>query len=95
MMSKAIFDKLPKDAAGHHPGRRRRDWKPFAREGRAGRRYGEVGQGLCRRPAPRSATSTRRRVKKWRAIARDTAWKDYADKNETCAGILKAAQKLL
>jgi TRAP-type C4-dicarboxylate transport system substrate-binding protein len=33
-------------------------------------------------------------VKKWQAIARDTAWKDYADRSETCAALLKAAQKL-
>ena len=34
-------------------------------------------------------------LKKWQAIARDTAWKDFADRNETCASLLKAAQKLL
>lgn len=34
-------------------------------------------------------------LRKWQAIARDTAWKDYADKNENCAALMKAAQKLL
>jgi TRAP-type C4-dicarboxylate transport system substrate-binding protein len=34
-------------------------------------------------------------LKKWQAIARDTAWKDYGERNETCAALLKAAQKLL
>jgi hypothetical protein len=34
-------------------------------------------------------------VNKWQTIARNTAWKDYADKNETCAKLLKAAQALL
>lgn len=34
-------------------------------------------------------------LKKWQAIARDTAWKDFNDKNESCATLLKAAQKLL
>jgi TRAP-type C4-dicarboxylate transport system substrate-binding protein len=34
-------------------------------------------------------------LKKWQAIARDTAWKDFAEKNESCAAIIKAAQKLL
>lgn len=33
-------------------------------------------------------------LKQWQAIARDTAWKDYAAKSETCAALLKAAQKL-
>ena len=34
-------------------------------------------------------------VRKWQAIARDTAWKDFADRNESCAGLMKAAQKLI
>ena len=34
-------------------------------------------------------------LKKWQAIARDTAWKDFGEKNDSCAAILKAAQKLL
>jgi TRAP-type C4-dicarboxylate transport system substrate-binding protein len=34
-------------------------------------------------------------VKKWQTIARDTAWKDYGEKGETSAALLKAAQKLL
>jgi len=33
-------------------------------------------------------------LKQWQAIARDTAWKDYGEKGETCAALLKAAQKL-
>jgi TRAP-type C4-dicarboxylate transport system substrate-binding protein len=32
---------------------------------------------------------------KWQAIARETAWKDFAEKNESCAGLLAAAKKLL
>ncbi len=34
-------------------------------------------------------------VKKWQAIARDTAWKDFAAKNESCAHLLKLAEKTL
>jgi len=34
-------------------------------------------------------------VGKWQAIARDTAWKDYAAKSESCASLIAAAQKLL
>ena len=34
-------------------------------------------------------------LKKWQVIARETAWKDFNDKNESCAALLKAAQKLL
>jgi TRAP-type C4-dicarboxylate transport system substrate-binding protein len=32
---------------------------------------------------------------KWQAIARATAWKDYADRNETTKALITAAQKLL
>ena len=34
-------------------------------------------------------------LKQWQAIAQATAWKDYAEKSETCAALIKAAQKLL
>ena len=34
-------------------------------------------------------------LKKWQTIARDTAWKDFGEKNESCAALLKAAQKLV
>ena len=34
-------------------------------------------------------------LKKWQAIAIETAWKDFAAKSDSCATLLKAAQKLL
>lgn len=34
-------------------------------------------------------------VKRWQAIARDTAWKDFAAKNESCARILRLAEQTL
>ena len=34
-------------------------------------------------------------VKKWQTIARNTAWKDYAAKNDNCAKLLKLAEKTL
>jgi TRAP-type C4-dicarboxylate transport system substrate-binding protein len=33
-------------------------------------------------------------LNKWQVIARETAWKDFAEKSESCAALLKAAQKL-
>ena len=33
-------------------------------------------------------------LKKWQVIARETAWKDFGEKSESCAALLKAAQKL-
>jgi TRAP-type C4-dicarboxylate transport system substrate-binding protein len=32
-------------------------------------------------------------VKRWQAIARDTAWKDYAAKNDRCARLIALAEK--
>jgi len=34
-------------------------------------------------------------VGKWQAIARDTAWKDYLERNESCKALMTAAQKLI
>jgi len=34
-------------------------------------------------------------LRKWQAIAKGNAWKDFGDRNETCAKLLAAAQKLL
>ena len=31
-------------------------------------------------------------VEKWRAIAAESAWKDYAEKSESCANLLKLAE---
>ena len=33
-------------------------------------------------------------VKKWQAIARETAWKDFSAKSESCARIMKLAEKM-
>ncbi|UFZ07288.1 TRAP transporter substrate-binding protein DctP [Bradyrhizobium ontarionense] len=35
-----------------------------------------------------------RLVQAWRALARDTAWKDYANKNENCARLIKLAMEV-
>ncbi len=34
-------------------------------------------------------------MRKWQVIARDTAWKDYSEHNESCKALMAAAQKLL
>jgi TRAP-type C4-dicarboxylate transport system substrate-binding protein len=34
-------------------------------------------------------------VKKWQVIAKDTAWKDFANRSDTCKALMAAAQKLL
>ena len=90
MMSKDIFDKLPKAqrdaimAVGE-------EMEKFAIDGamaddkavadiyvKAGAKVYDLDEAM---------------VKRWQAIARATAWKDFSDKSETCAKLLKAAEK--
>jgi TRAP-type C4-dicarboxylate transport system substrate-binding protein len=92
LMSKSIFDKLPKAqqdvmmAVGA-------DMEKFALDGAkaddaaVANVYTKAGAKVYDLDA---AT-----VKKWQDIARRTAWKDYADKSESCAKLMKAAEKLL
>jgi hypothetical protein len=34
-------------------------------------------------------------IAKWRELASRTAWKDFGDRNATCAALIKAAQQLI
>ena len=34
-------------------------------------------------------------IKKWQALARETAWKDYAAKSPNCARLLQLAEKTI
>jgi TRAP-type C4-dicarboxylate transport system substrate-binding protein len=88
MMSKAIFDKLPKNqqdiilTVG-------KEMEAFGRQGAqeddiaVAKVYEKAGAKVSELDA---AT-----VGKWRDIARDTAWKDYAKKTATAANLLKLA----
>ena len=92
MISKEVFNKLPKAqqdivmAVGA-------EMEVFARDAAkaddraAAEIYAKAGAKVYDMDEPT--------LKKWQAIARDTAWKDFGEKNESCAAILKAAQKLL
>jgi TRAP-type C4-dicarboxylate transport system substrate-binding protein len=92
MMSKSIFDALPKDqrdaimAVGA-------DMEKLALESakkddmEVANIYQKAGAKVVDLPA---AT-----IKKWQAIARATAWKDYAAKNEGSAKLLALAEQTL
>ena len=92
MMSKEVFARLPKNqqdlimATGG-------ELEAFATQSakdddkRVADVYGKAGAKLYDIDEPT--------VRKWQAIARATAWKDYADKNDNCAKLMKAAQALL
>jgi TRAP-type C4-dicarboxylate transport system substrate-binding protein len=88
MMSKAIFDKLPKNhqdiilAVGT-------ELEAFGKKGaqdddvEVAKVYEKAGAKISKLDI---AT-----VGKWRDIARDTAWKDYGAKTATAANLLKLA----
>jgi TRAP-type C4-dicarboxylate transport system substrate-binding protein len=92
MMSKAIFDKLPKDqqAAIMAVGA---DMETFARKSAQedDNRVAEVYQKAGAKVVDLNDAT----VKKWQDIARRTAWRDYAAKNENCNKLMHLAEKLV
>ena len=91
MMSKAIFDKLPKDqqdlimTVGA-------EMEVYARKA-AQEDDNQVAQ-VYQKAGAKVVDLNDATVKKWQDIARRTAWKDYAGKNENCAKLMKLAEKI-
>jgi TRAP-type C4-dicarboxylate transport system substrate-binding protein len=92
MMSKAVFDRLPKDqqaiimAVGA-------EMEAFAT--RAAKLDDIAVAAVYEKRGAKVLDLSAASVKKWQAIARATAWKDYAEKSENCAKFLRLAEKLL
>jgi TRAP-type transport system periplasmic protein len=91
MMSKSIFDALPKaqQDAIMSVGL---EMEKFGLDGAKADdiKVAEVYQKVGAKVHDLSAAM----VEKWRAIARETAWKDYAAKTEFSANLLKSAQEV-
>lgn len=92
MMSKQVFDKLPKDqqAAIMSVGA---DLEKFAME--SAKADDIAVANIYLKAGAKVSDLDQATVKKWQAIARETAWKDYAAKSESCAKLLAAAIKTL
>ncbi|MFC3108573.1 TRAP transporter substrate-binding protein DctP [Undibacterium arcticum] len=92
MMSKAIFDKLSKEqqatimAVGA-------ELEAFATK--AAKQDDALVATVYEKKGAKVVDLNAATVKKWQAIAKATAWKDYADRNESCAKLMKMAEKLL
>jgi TRAP-type C4-dicarboxylate transport system substrate-binding protein len=92
MISKEIFSKLPKAqqdvvmAVGD-------ELEAFARD--AAKADDKAAADLYAKAGAKVWDLDEPTLKKWQTIARETAWKDFGERNETCAALLKAAQKLL
>ena len=92
MISKEVFNKLPKNqqdvvmAVGA-------ELEVFARD--AARFDDKAAADIYAKAGAKVYDMDEATLNRWQAIARDTAWKDFNDKNESCAGLLRAAKKLL
>ncbi len=92
LISKEVFAKLPKAqqdvvmAVGA-------ELEVFARD--AARADDKIAADVYAKAGAKVYDIDEATLKQWQAIARDTAWKDFAEKSESCAALLKSAQKLL
>lgn len=92
MMSKAVFDRLGKEqqatilAVGG-------ELETFARK--AAQLDDSAVAAVYQRAGAKVVDLNPATIKKWQAIARTTAWKDYGEKNDGCAKLLKLAEKTL
>jgi TRAP-type C4-dicarboxylate transport system substrate-binding protein len=92
MISKEVFSKLPKAQQDIVMGVGA-ELEVFARE--AAKADDKAAADIYAKAGAKVYDMDEPTLNKWQAIARDTAWKDFGEKNESCAAILKAAQKLL
>jgi TRAP-type C4-dicarboxylate transport system substrate-binding protein len=92
MMSKAIFDKLTPDqqAAIMAVGA---EMEAYARK--AAQLDDSLVAAVYQKSGAKVVDLGEATVKKWQAIARTSAWKDYGERNENCAKLLKLAEKTL
>jgi TRAP-type C4-dicarboxylate transport system substrate-binding protein len=92
MISRDVFQKLPKDMQGviMSVGA---ELEKFALEG--AKADDQAIASVYQKAGAKVYDLTDGTVKKWQAIARDTSWKDYAEKSEGCARMLKLVEKTL
>jgi TRAP-type C4-dicarboxylate transport system substrate-binding protein len=92
MMSKAAYDRLTKEqqaiimAVGG-------ELEAFARK--SAQQDDAAVAAVYTKAGAKVADLSPAALKKWQAIARTTAWKDYGDKNANCAKLLALAEKTL
>jgi TRAP-type transport system periplasmic protein len=92
LMSKEIFAKLPKAQQDIIMGVGA-ELEGFARD--AARADDKAVAEIYAKAGAKVYDIDEATIKKWQAIAHDTAWKDFGERNESTAALLKAAMKLL
>ncbi|GAB3453083.1 TRAP transporter substrate-binding protein DctP [Massilia terrae] len=92
MMSKTVFDRLSKEqqAAIMAVGA---DLEGFARK--MAQADDAAVAAVYQRAGARVVDLNSATLKKWQDIARDTAWKDYGERNANCANLLALAEKTI
>lgn len=92
MMSKAVFDRLPKDqqAAIMAVGA---ELESFARK--EAMEDDNAVAAVYQKAGAKVVDLNPAALKKWQDIARRTAWKDYGERNANCAKLLALAEKTL
>jgi TRAP-type transport system periplasmic protein len=90
LMSKAVFDRLPKDqqATIMSVGA---ELEKFAMD--SAKADDQAVAAAYTKAGARTYDLSEATVQRWQAIARETAWKDYAAKSERCARLLKLAEQ--
>ncbi|MET3134587.1 TRAP-type C4-dicarboxylate transport system substrate-binding protein [Oxalobacteraceae bacterium GrIS 1.11] len=92
MMSKAVFERLSREqqaivmAVGA-------ELEAFARK--SAQLDDSLVAAVYQRAGAKVVDLSPATVKRWQAIARATAWKDYGARNDNCAKLLKLAEQLL
>ena len=92
IISKAIFEKLPKDqqdtimAVGA-------ELEKFALE--SAKADDQAVAAVYQKAGAKVYDLSAATVKKWQDIAKETAWKDYAKKNARCAKLIELAEKVV
>lgn len=92
MMSKQVFDALPSNQKDILMGVGA-DMEKFGTE--AAKADDKAAAAIYSKEGSKVIDLDNTSIAKWQEIARQTAWKDFAERNETCAAMLKAAEKLL
>ncbi len=92
MISRAVFEKLSKE----HQSAIMAVGEEIETFGRVAAQLDDaVVANIFKRAGSKVVDLSPHVVKKWQALARTTAWKDYAEHNENCAKLLKLAEKTL
>lgn len=92
MISKSVFDQLPK-AQQDIIMQVGAEMEKFGEE--QARADDQTVASVYEKAGGKAHDLSAASVKKWQAIARETAWKDYAAKSENCAHIMKLAEQML